>query len=243
MDRPHTRKKIMPFIETYGIDTSEFVRHPDEFENFNEFFFRQLKPGARPIAPEPSTVVFPADGRHLCVPDLSTCDGLFVKGAMFELAALLADDKLADRYSRGSLLLSRLCPLDYHRFHFPVSGVPGPSRLLNGPLFSVNPIALCQNIQILATNKRSLTFLETELCGTVLVMEIGATCVGGICQTYEVGASVSKGDEKGYFRFGGSSTITIFEQGRIKFDRDLVEQSGKHRELYAQVGDSMATIL
>ena len=162
---------------------------------------------------------------------------------MFDLKTLIGDHELARRYENGSLLLSRLCPTDYHRFHFPIDGVPASARLLNGHLFSVNPIALCQNIQILATNKRVLTKLVTESCGTVLLMEIGATCVGGIRQTYESDAAVAKGDEKGYFRFGGSSTIVIFEPGRLVFDEDLVEQSSQHRELYARMGDSMGTIL
>ncbi len=243
MDRASTRKRIEPFIETYGLDASEFACRPDEFKNFNEFFFRKLKPEARPIDTRSSSIVFPADGRHLCVPDLSDCGGLFVKGEMLDLATLVGDQSLARRYAHGSLLLSRLCPTDYHRFHFPVSGVPGPAQLINGPLYSVNPIALRQNIQILATNKRVLTELVTESCGTVLLMEIGATCVGGICQTYEAGIEVSKGDEKGYFRFGGSSTITIFEPGRVVFDEDLIKQSNQHRELYARVGDAMGTIL
>lgn len=147
MDRQSTRKKIVPFIRDYELDASEFVRDVDAFANFNEFFFRELKPESRPVDPNPSSVVFPADGRHLCVPDISNCEGLFVKGEMFDLAKLLDDKRLSDQYAQGSLLLSRLCPVDYHRFHFPAAGVPGSTRLINGPLFSVNPIALCQNIQ------------------------------------------------------------------------------------------------
>jgi phosphatidylserine decarboxylase len=243
MDRQSTRKKIVPFIRDYELDASEFVRDVDAFANFNEFFFRELKPESRPVDPNPSSVVFPADGRHLCVPDISNCDGLFVKGEMFDLAKLLDDKRLSDQYAQGSLLLSRLCPVDYHRFHFPAAGVPGSTRLINGPLFSVNPIALCQNIHILTTNKRCVTELATASFGKVLVMEIGATCVGSICQTYVKGTSVSKGSEKGYFRFGGSSTITIFEPGRIQFDQDLVENSQHNRELYARVGDHMGTAI
>ena len=242
MNRPGTRRKIEPFIEAYGLDVNEFLRQPDEFKNFNEFFFRKLKQEARPIDTRPSSVVFPADGRHLCIPDLSRCGGLFVKGEMFDLKELLRDVELADRYANGSLLLSRLCPVDYHRFHFPVGGIAGATQLLNGPLFSVNPIALRQNIKILATNKRTLMKLKTETAGTVLLMEIGATCVGGIQQTYEPESSMNKGDEKGFFRFGGSSTIVIFEPGRVVFDDDLVEQSARHRELYARMGDSMGRI-
>ena len=243
MDRPGSRRKIKPFIEEYGLDTREFIRKPEEFESFNAFFCRSLKPEARPVDPHPSRVVFPADGRHLCVPDLSRCDGLLVKGEMFDLQTLLGDADLAREYASGCLLLSRLCPVDYHRFHFPVSGRAGPARLLNGPLLSVSPIALCQNIHILATNKRVLSVLETESLGKVLLMEIGATNVGSICQTYQDGSTVSKGDEKGYFLFGGSSTITIFEPGRVQFAEDLLANSAKRRELYAKVGDHMGKIV
>lgn len=243
MNRPASREKVLPFVSEYGLDPQEFVRRPEEFRTFNEFFYRQLKPEARPVSPGEGVAVFPADGRHLCVPDLTHKDGLFVKGEMFSLGELLADDDLCRHFEGGSLLLSRLCPVDYHRFHFPVAGTAGPSRLINGPLYSVNPIALRQNIQILATNKRELTVLETETYGRVLLLEIGATCVGTICQTFSPGTRVSKGDEKGYFKFGGSSTITIFERGRIEFADDLVENSLQQRELFARMGDHMAKLL
>lgn len=241
MDQPSTREKIGPFIKQYGLDPAEFLCDVKDFKNFNEFFFRKLKPEARPINADPLSVVFPADGRHLCVPDLSQCDGLFVKGEMFSLEELLQDQKLADRYAKGSLLLSRLCPVDYHRFHFPAAGIPGATRLIKGPLYSVNPIALCRNIHILARNKRCVTELQTEAFGKVLLLEIGATCVGSICQTFKAGQSVSKGSEKGYFRFGGSSTITIFEPGRVRFDQDLIDNSKQHRELYARIGDHLGS--
>ncbi len=243
MDRPASREKIAPFIETFELDPDEFAKRPSEFASFNEFFSRKLKPDARPIDTHANSIVFPADGRHLCIPKLSQCDGLFVKGEMFDLAELLQDRGLTQRFEHGSLLLSRLCPVDYHRFHFPVAGTPGPTRLINGPLFSVNPIALCQNIRILAINKRTITKLETEACGTVLLLDIGATCVGSIRQTFDPGRPIRTGDEKGYFRFGGSSTITIFEPGRIQFAEDLVAQSEQNRELYAKVGDRLGTIV
>lgn len=243
MDHQGSRKKIQPFIETFGLDPEEFQKRPDQFDHFNDFFARKLKPASRPVDPDPRCVVFPADGRHLCVPDLSQASGLFVKGEMFDLHTLLQDDELADRFHSGSLILSRLCPVDYHRFHFPASGTAGSTRLINGPLYSVNPIALVQNIQILATNKRCITRLETPHHGTVLLLEIGATCVGSIHQTFDADTVVSKGDEKGYFRFGGSSTMVIFEPGRVAFDQDLIENSKQQRELYAKVGDRLGTFL
>jgi phosphatidylserine decarboxylase len=240
MDRPKSRELIEPFIRDYELDATEFALRPDQFRSFNEFFARALVPEARPIDADEDSAVFPADGRHLCVPDLSSCEGLFVKGQMFDLASLLEDGELTDRFAGGSLLLSRLCPVDYHRFHFPLAGRPGAARLINGPLYSVNPIALCQNIHILATNKRTVTELQTDRFGAVLLIEVGATCVGSIRQTYLPETVVEKGDEKGFFRFGGSSTITIFQPGVIRFADDLVEQSSRHRELYALMGDVMA---
>ena len=239
MNQAKSREKIVPFIDQFGLEADEFVCGVNEFANFNEFFARKLKPSARPVDPDPDAITFPADGRHLCVPDLSRCDGLFVKGEMFDLATLLGDEALVKRFAGGSLLLSRLCPVDYHRFHFPVAGIPAATRLINGPLYSVNPIALRQNIEILATNKRCLTQLETESLGTVLLIEVGATCVGSIHQTYDASLPVAKGDEKGYFKFGGSSTIVIFEPGRVAFAPDLLEQSSRHRELFAKMGDVM----
>jgi phosphatidylserine decarboxylase len=241
MDQAKSAEKIPSFVDEYELDPAEFRLSVGEFNNFNEFFYRQLNPEARPIDSGSNSVVFPADGRHLCIPDISQADGLFVKGEMFGLADLLGDPQLADRYASGSLVLSRLCPVDYHRFHFPVAGVAGAAHLLNGPLFSVNPIALVQNIQILAKNKRCLTRLQTEQFGEVLLLEIGATCVGGICQTYAPDTDVLKGSEKGYFKFGGSSTMTIFEPGRVQFAPDLLHHSQQHRELYARVGDRMGS--
>ncbi len=241
MDRPGSRSKVAPFIRDFGLDPGEFADHPESFRTFNEFFYRRLKPGARPVDPDPQTVVFPADGRHLGYPDVSAVDGVFVKGQRFDLPRLLGDDALAGRYARGALVLSRLCPVDYHRFHFPVAGRAAAPRLLNGLLYSVNPIALRQNLAYLWENRRVLTTIETEMFGTVLMLEIGATNVGSIVQTYRAGSAVAKGEEKGYFRFGGSSTLLLFEPGRVRLAEDLVRHSANRCELYARVGSPLGT--
>lgn len=237
MDAPETRAKVAPFIVRYGLDPSEFSDPPESYGSFNEFFHRKLKPGARPVAA--SAAVFPADGRHLGFQRASAIDGVFVKGQSFDLGRLLGDDQLAARYENGALVLSRLCPVDYHRFHFPASGTPGKTKFINGPLFSVSPIALRRRLSYLWENKRTLTQLDTPDLGTVLLLEIGATCVGSIIQTFTPGRPVAKGDEKGYFAFGGSSTITIFEPGAVTLASDLLEWSSKQIELYAKVGSSM----
>lgn len=240
MDHPNTKSKVGPFIDDYALDTEEFADEPNSFSTFNEFFYRKLKPDARPIAD--SDIVFPADGRHLGFSNIDDIPGFFVKGQTFDIHQLLDDPDLSSRYAGGSLVLSRLCPVDYHRFHFPVSGTAGETRLINGPLFSVSPIALARNLAYLWQNKRTVTQIKTESMGTVLMLEIGATCVGSILQTYGQDQHVKKGDEKGYFAFGGSSTITVFEPGKVKLASDLLENSAKQIETYAKMGHSMATI-
>ena len=240
MNRRGSRRRIMPFIEQFGLDPGEFEKSPGEFASFNEFFSRRLAPGARPVDPRDEVIIFPADGRHLAIPDASKCESFFVKGARFDLPALLGDPELAARFAGGSLLISRLCPVDYHRFHFPCNGTPGEPRLINGPLYSVSPIALRRRPTILWENKRFLTVLESPRLGQVLLLEIGATNVGSIIHTNPARQPVKKGDEKGFFLFGGSCFITVFEPGRVRFADDLIEHSAAGREVYARMGEAAA---
>lgn len=239
MNRAGSKRKVAPFIANYKVDVSEFAEAPETFRSFNEFFYRKLKPEARPVAGTDNVAVFPADARHLGFQDISRIEGIFVKGEVFDLATLLQDATLAERFGQGSLVMSRLCPLDYHRFHFPVSGTPAAPKILDGPLFSVSPIALRRNIHILARNRRALSEIRSGQFGLVLMLEIGATNVGSFAYTYTPGKPVRKGDEKGYFKFGGSSLMTLFEPGRIMLDQDLLDVSKQGRELYARVGDHM----
>ena len=235
--------RVKPFIEKYKIAEAEHVKAADEFTSFNDFFYRKLKPEARPLDDATDSVVFPADGRHLGFAKASEVEGVFVKGQKFDLKRLLGDSDLEARFADGAAVFSRLCPVDYHRFHFPVAGVPGNARLINGQLYSVNPLALRDRLAILWENKRFVTEIETDELGKVLVLEIGATNVGSVNLTYVPTRAVKKGEEKGYFAFGGSATFTIFEPGRVKLADDLLEQSAQQRELYAKVGDYMGKIM
>ena len=239
MDRPASRAKIAPFIREFGVDVNEFADAPESFRTFNEFFYRKLKPGARPLAGDARTAVFPADGRHLGFQNVSELEGIFVKGEWFKLAELLRDHELAERFQRGAMVLSRLCPVDYHRYHFPVAGLATEPRVINGWLYSVSPIALRQNIRIFTENKRAVTRIESPEFGTVLMLEVGATNVGSFEYTFPPNGRVAKGAEKGYFKFGGSSTITLFEPGRIRLDADLLAHTAERRELYARMGDRL----
>ena len=237
MNKRASGTKVLPFIAKYGLNPDEFAEAPENFATFNDFFYRKLKPSARPIVAESGAVCFPADGRHFGFPDISAIDGFYVKGQHFDLGSFLQDPALTERYARGTMLFSRLCPVDYHRFHFPVSGTPNEMRLINGFLYSVNPLALRQRLAYLWENKRAITTIQTENLGQVLMCPIGATCVGGIQTTYSPDQAMQKGDEMGYFEFGGSSTILLFEPHMITLSEDLVEWTAKGTELYAKMGD------
>ena len=238
MDRSSSRAQVAPFIARYGIDASEFSLPPSAYLSFNHFFHRALADGVRPIDPGERSVVFPADGRHLAFENIDTADGFLVKGDKFTVAEPLADERAGEAFKGASMVISRLCPTDYHRFHFACSGVAGTARLVRGPLFSVNPIALRRSVRYLAQNKRVVTMLKSPTFGTVAIVEIGATMVGGIVQTYPPGA-VRKGDEKGYFKFGGSCVITLFQHGRVRFAGDILENTAAGLETYARMGDRL----
>lgn len=244
MNRPISAQKVLPFIADYDLDVDEFAKSPLEFKTFNEFFYRALKKEARPIAGGDETAVFAADGRHLVFPDVDVAEGFYVKGAKFALAELFGgDEALAREFAGGAMVISRLCPVDYHRFHFPAAGVPAAPRLINGYLYSVSPIALRRNARYLVQNKRALTLLDETRFGRVAMFEVGATCVGTIKNLFVEGRPVAKGAEKGFFTFGGSCVITVFQKGRIRFEDDVAAQSARQVETYARMGDRLGVAL
>jgi phosphatidylserine decarboxylase len=242
MNRRVTGNRVLPFVLDYGIPADESAKSILTFKTFNEFFSRALKPEARPIAPGDDVAVLPADGRHLAIADVDQSDGFYVKGQKFGLSELLGDAALAREFAGGSMLISRLCPVDYHRFHFPVAGQAGAARLINGWLYSVSPIALRHNTRYLIENKRMLTLIDSPVAGRVAMLEIGATMVGTIRQLFPAEHPVAKGEEKGLFRFGGSCVITLFARGRLRFEADLVEHGARHTAVYARMGDRLGVV-
>lgn len=236
MDRPASQAKVRPFIQDYDIDVSDFVDPVDSYLSFNQFFYRKLKSAARPIDDRLEAAVFPADGRHLAIQDLNATDQFYIKGQRFDLAKFLGNDALAKEFAGGAVLISRLCPVDYHRYHFPVSGDASESKILDGSLRSVSPLALRRRLSILWENRRARTVVDSPEFGRVVVMEVGATCVGGMHSTFTSG-TVVKGDDKGYFSFGGSCVTTVFKKGAIQFDDDLNVHAAEGREVYAKMGE------
>jgi phosphatidylserine decarboxylase len=242
MDATDSRYKILPFLKNYQLNEDEFLESPDTFNTFNDFFYRKLKPEARPVDENEHSVIFPADGRHLLIPNLSSIEQVYAKGQGFDLERLLGSIELANNFKHGAMLISRLCPVDYHRFHFPVSGHLSNTKLLNGSLFSVNPIALRHKISIFWENKRYLSIIDNEKIGKVIQLLVGATCVGSVHLTSKGNTNIKKGDEYGYFSFGGSCVITLYPLKKIAFREDLIDQSAKGFECYFKFGTRLGNI-
>jgi phosphatidylserine decarboxylase len=235
--RPASRRKIPRFISGLGVDAGEAERAPAEYGSLDEFFTRRLKPGSRPVDQDPERLVTPADGRIRVFPRLRD-RALEVKGCTVRLENLLGDRALADRYADGALVVIRLAAADYHRFHFPDSGIASQPRALGRRLHSVHPIALGAGAPSFE-NKRMLTRIDTRGFGPMLQIEIGALTVGTIEQTFVPGA-VERGQEKGFFRFGGSAIVLLAEAARLQFDEDLVRDSEAGIETLVRMGQPIA---
>jgi len=236
MDSPKSIDKIEPFVEEYDIDLS--IAQKQEFSSFNDFFVRKLKQEARIINRDSNVIVSPADGKILAYADISNQD-FIVKGYRFDLKEFLNNAALAEKYKNGSLVIVRVCPVDYHRFHFPVSGNVSPSIEIDGDYYSVNPIAVKKVIEVFCINKRAYVTISTREFGDVIMAEVGATMVGSIVQTYKENIAV-KGEEKGYFKFGGSSVVLLFEKGKIRIDDDLMKNTENNLETEVKMGERIA---
>jgi len=233
MDRPSSAKKIQPFVEEFEIDMS--IAQKQEFNSFNDFFTRKLKNNARPVDTNSTVLVSPADGKILAYTNIGHSD-FIIKGYRFDVVSFLNNARLAQKYLDGTLVIIRLAPCDYHRFHFPMSGSVSPITRINGDYYSVNPLALRKMAEIFCLNKREFAIISNPLFGDVVMTEVGATMVGSIVQTY-TGNFVKKGEEKGYFKFGGSTIVLMFEKNKIRIDEDLLINTLKGFETVIKEGE------
>lgn len=238
---PASTAQIEKFVRVFNIDMSEVAEPLHRFKTFNDFFYRHLKPSARPIAhPHDERVaVCCADSRCVVFPSTDLAARFWIKGAHFSLNTLLGSDALAARYAGGAVVVFRLAPQDYHRIHVPVGGVVGKTQWLGDQYFTVNPMAVRSVLDVLTENRRCVTELYSEHFGCVQYIAIGATMVGSIVVTALPGTRLRKGDELGYFAFGGSTVVVLFEPGVIEFDDDLVLNSVKPLETLVRMGQSL----
>ncbi len=238
MKKDKSKKRILKFVSQFNVDMSESVRNIDDFSSFNDFFCRKLKPEARPIA---DAFVSPGDGKILAFEDVDSVNQFFVKGRKFTLKEFLANDELAEKYSHSSMFILRLAPNDYHRYHFPYDGVPTASTKIKGAYLSVSPYALASNfVKVFCENKREYCELKTKDKGDILIAPIGAAMVGSIVNTYKSSEKICRGDEMGYFEFGGSTIVMLVDQTKIKIDQDLLENTKNKLETTVKMGEQIA---
>lgn len=230
-------KKVPAFIQSFHINMEEY-NQPDTFSNFNDFFIRTFKQGKRPFVMGKDMPAF-AEGKYFAFERTSENIGLPIKGASLSLSQLLQNKKWIETFAGGPLFIARLAPPDYHRFHFPDDGNNLDSYPCTGPLHSVNPIALKQRPDILFTNERQVSILETKHFGKLAYIEVGAMCVGKIVQTTS-SKDFHRGQEKGYFLFGGSTVILVGEPNRWKPTADLLEMTEKGFETSLLLGQKIA---
>ncbi len=238
-DSSLSRGSIRSFAEDLKIDLNEAEEPVGGYRSFNDFFARKLKPQSRLLAEGEGTLLSPADGRLLVLPEIGEKQVFHIKGIDFSLYRFLQDEAWIRRYQGGSLIIVRLCPADYHRYHFPCGGYATISRRIAGYLYSVNPLAFRRYPGLFAENERQLMEIQSPVFGNVLMAEIGAAMVGKIVQTYQAGVQVRRGEEKGYFKFGASTVILLTEPGRIVWDPDLVENSEKGLETLVRMGEGI----
>jgi phosphatidylserine decarboxylase len=240
-NHPWSRFLIPRFIGQYGIDAREAVVPPGGFRSFNSFFSRRLKPDARTIDSRPDRLIAPADSRlqvFAISPDLS----LTIKGLCMTLPQLLGVDRLGAAFQGGLCLCYRLAPCDYHRFAFVEQGLQSAVRTVHGPLHSVSPLAMRHRPDILATNYRQWCQIQSPDSGTLIQAEVGAMMVGSIVQHRPDGGPCRRGQEKGYFQFGGSTVLVLLERSRVTMDADIAHYSGRGIETVVRYGESVGFI-
>lgn len=233
-DDPASAQSIPGFINFHQLDMSEVLLQTEEFRTFNEFFYRKLKPEARPCsAPDNShIIVSPADCRSVVFNRMEDAQRIWVKGREFSIERLLGDAYPADakRYKNGGLGIMRLAPQDYHRFHIPVDGVMGEPKLIEGEYYTVNPMAIRSALDVYGENIRVCVPIDSVAHGRVMVVCVGAMMVGSTVITRKPGEQVKRAEELGYFKFGGSTLLLLFEPGVMKFDEDLIANSSEALE-------------
>ena len=233
-------ERIQGFVDSLNIDMSESKKKVGEFKSFNDFFYRELKSDARKIE---DGLVSPGDGRVLAFNKISEINSFYVKGTEFTIQAFLKDEELANQYQNASMIIVRLAPNDYHRYHFPFEGMASASKKIRGPYYSVSPIALEKNFtKVFCKNKKEICTLTTDNHGEILVIPVGATMVGSLNSTYEPNTFVKKGQEMGYFAFGGSTVVLLFDSAKFKIAEDLIQNTKDSFETYVKMGAKLAAI-
>ncbi|MFW5877128.1 MAG: archaetidylserine decarboxylase [Myxococcota bacterium] len=218
-------RAVRTFSRVYGVDLSEAVVPDGGFPTFDEFFTRRLRPGVRPVDPDPTSIVSPADGRLEDLGEVDPRARLQVKGRDYSVAELLGDEEAARGYAGGTFFIVYLSPRDYHRVHAPVTGSVELLRHVPGTLWPVNSIGLQHVPNLFARNERVAVAQRTDRFGLVTSVLVGAMGVGRIGLSFDdlrtntgraggvrrydgTAPVIERGDELGVFHLG--STVIVF---------------------------------
>lgn len=228
---PVSRAIVKLFVKAYAVDLHEAVLPDGEFESFDAFFTRELRPGMRPACAKENAIVSPADGRLEDIGPIDKNGRFTIKGRPYSAAELLGDPAEVERYVGGHFAIVYLSPRDYHRVHAPVAGEVGTIRSMPGDLFPVNSIGEQHVPSLFSINRRVAIPIDQTGVGRVTVVMVGAMVVGRITvigvderdvplgvHTLSPAKKVARGDEIGIFHLG-STAVVFAPAGAPMFDR------------------------
>lgn len=219
---PLSKPMVGRFIKKNQIDMTTYSQK--QFPSFNDFFTRQ-----RDCDIDSVPLVSPCDA-HLTVHSIGADSVFHIKHVDYSLEQLLGDTNLAKAYSGGLCLIFRLTPRHYHRYCYACAGHIAADRRLNGKLHCVRPIAYT-NLPVFVQNSREYVVLQTGQLGQVVQMEVGALLVGKIAN-HPLSPQAEKGQEKGYFEFGGSTIILLLQKNRVCLDPSFMAEPEVEKDVH-----------
>ena len=229
---------IEPFIRKNKIDMSQY--EPVKYKSYNDFFTRKIKTKLRPVDANPHHFISPCDSKLTVLP--ITKDRRFtLKHTTYTVASLLKNEKLAKEYEGGYAMIFRLTVDDYHRYCYVSDGVKEDNVFIPGVFHTVNPLAN-DYFPIYKENSREYSVLHTKEFGDIVMMEVGALLVGKIVNHHRK-YRVLRGQEKGYFEFGGSTVVLLVKKDTVKVDADILENSAQHIETVVKYGEKIGETL
>ncbi len=234
MNSSLSKHRIKKFVEKNNINTFEYEYK--NYKSYNDFFTRKVIPYKRPINARSNILISPCDSK-LTVYKINEDLTLNIKNSYYSIDTLV-DKKILNDYIDGYALVFRLSTDNYHRYCYIDSGSKGKNYHINGIFHTVQPISL-NNYNFYKTNTREYTILNTNNFGKVIEVEVGALGVGRIVNHHEV-HTYKKGEEKGYFEFGGSTIVLLVKKNTIVVDKDILENSSENIETIVKYGEGIA---
>ena len=225
---------IQPFIKKNNIDMAQY--EPVKYKNYNDFFTRKIKSKLRPVDANPDHLISPCDSKLTVLPITADCR-FALKHTLYTVSALLKNEKRAKEYEGGYAMIFRLTVDDYHRYCYVADGVKEDNVFIPGVLHTVNPLAN-DYFPIYKENSREYSILHTKEFGDIVMMEVGALLVGKIVNHHKK-YRVLRGQEKGYFEFGGSTVVLLVKKDTVKLDTDILENSAQGIETVVKYGEKI----